>query len=197
MKGLLTKGNGDGVNDEKIVALFWNRDESALAETEKRYGDYCLYIAENVLRNARDAEECVNDALLAAWNSIPPNRPDNFRVYLGALVRNAALDVWRRGNAKKRKAASVASLEELGELASAFNVEDAVGAKELSRLISDYLTTLDETERKVFVRRYWCYEPIEAISARYGFGKSKVKMMLKRTRDGLAAYLKKEGHYEY
>lgn len=185
------------MEDREIVALFWNRDESALAESEERYGDYCLYIAKNVLRNARDAEECVNDALLAAWNSIPPNRPDNLRVYLGTLVRNYALDVWRRKNSQKRKTASVASLEELGELASAFNVEDAVSAKELSRHISDYLKTLEETERKIFVRRYWCYESIEAICSRYGFGKSKVKMMLKRTRDGLAAYLKKAGNYGY
>ena len=185
------------MNDESIVALFWKRDESALAETEKRYGAYCSYIAKNVLRDAHDAEECVNDALLAAWDSIPPNRPENFRVYLGALVRNAALDTLRRRNAAKRKPVSVGSLDELGEIASAFDVDDAVGANELSRLISDYLMTLDETERAVFVRRYWSYEPLDMICRRYGFGKSKVKMILKRARDGLAAYLKKEGHYEY
>ncbi len=185
------------MEDREIVALARRRDPAAAEAMQEKYGALLRALAGRILYDARDAEECVNDALLAVWNSIPPNRPDNFRVYLGALVRNAALDVWRRGNAKKRKAASVASLEELGELASAFDVEDAVGAKELSRLISDYLTTLDETERKVFVRRYWCYEPIEAICKRYGFGKSKVKMMLKRTRDGLAAYLRKEGNYEY
>ena len=185
------------MNDENIVALFWNRDESAVAEAQKQYGDYCLYIADNVLHDARDAEECVDDALLAAWNSIPPNRPESFRVYLGTLVRNAALDRWRRGNAKKRKQASVSSLEELQELASACDVEQTVGANELSRLITEYLNTLGEIERSVFVRRYWCYESIESICERYGFGKSKVKMMLKRMRDDLAAYLKKEGHYGY
>ena len=144
--------------------------------------------------DARDAEECVDDALLAAWNSIPPNRPESFRVYLGTLVRNAALDRWRRGNAKKRKQASVSSLEELQELASACDVEQTVGANELSRLITDYLNTLGEIERSVFVRRYWCYEPIETICKRYGFGKSKVKMMLKRTRDKLAKRLREEGY---
>ncbi|MBR5942360.1 MAG: sigma-70 family RNA polymerase sigma factor [Clostridia bacterium] len=184
------------MNDEAIVALFWNRDESALSEAQKQYGEYCLYIARNVLSDECDAEECVNDALLAAWDSVPPNRPDNFKVYFGTLVRNAALDRWRRKNTRKRKAA-VSSLDELGALASEFSVEQAVGANELARLISDYLLSLGETERKIFVRRYWSYESIDSICERYGFGKSKVKMMLKRTRDGLAAYLKKEGHYEY
>lgn len=185
------------MEDEVIVGMFWNRDESALAETEKRYGDYCLSIAANVLRDDGAAEECVNDALLAAWESIPPKRPENLKAYLGMLIRHAAVDRARRGNARKRCPAAVESYEELGEIAAAFDVEQTVGARELSRSITDYLRTLDEDERNVFIRRYWYYDSIAAICERFGFGKSRVKMMLKRTRDSLAEYLKKEGHYEY
>ncbi|MBO4583538.1 MAG: sigma-70 family RNA polymerase sigma factor [Clostridia bacterium] len=184
------------MEDEVIVGMFWNRDENAVAEAEKRYGDYCLRIAENVLRNKSDAEECVNDALLAAWENIPPKRPENLKAYLGMLARSAAVDRARRLNARKRRPRSVESYEELGEIADAFDVERTVGARELSRLITDYLRALEETERNVFIRRYWYYDSIAAICERYGFGKSRVKMMLKRTRDSLTEYLKKEGSYE-
>ncbi|MBO4584627.1 MAG: sigma-70 family RNA polymerase sigma factor [Clostridia bacterium] len=185
------------MNDETIVGLFWNRDESALAEAQEQYGAYLLYIARNLLRDEHDAEECLNDALLAAWDSIPPNRPENLKTYLGMLARDAAINVLRRRNAKKRKAESVGSLEELTELASACTVESALGERELARLISAYVRSLGEPERGVFVRRYWYYDSIESICDMYGFGKSKVKMMLKRTRDGLAAFLKEEGNYEF
>lgn len=184
------------MNDESIVALFWSRDESAVAEAQKQYGSYCRYIAENVLGDARDAEECVNDAMLSAWNSIPPKRPENLKAYLGMLVRNASVNRRLRNNAKKRLPKSIESLEELGEIGAIRDVEQDVRARELSRVISDYVRSLDKTERNVFIRRYWYYDSVDEICERYGFGKSKVKMMLKRTRDGLAAYLKKDDNYE-
>ncbi|MBO4453309.1 MAG: sigma-70 family RNA polymerase sigma factor [Clostridia bacterium] len=185
------------MEDEAIVNMFWNRDESAVAEAEKRYGGYCLHIAGNVLRDSHDAEECLNDALLAAWESIPPNRPANLKAYLGILVRNAALDRSRRSAAQKRRPEALESIEELGDLADAFDVERIADANELSRLITAYLRTLGAAERRVFIRRYWYYESIAEISERYGFTQGKVKMMLKRTRDSLADFLKKEDNYEY
>ncbi len=185
-----------GVNDESIVALFWNRDESAVAEAQKQYGAYCRYIAENVLGDERDAEECVNDALLSAWNSIPPKRPENLKAYLGMLVRNASVNRRLRNNAKKRLPKSLDSLDELGEIAAFRDVDGEVGARELARLISDFVRSLGTTERNVFIRRYWYYDSIDEICKRCGFGKSKVKMMLKRTRDSLAEYLKEEADYE-
>ena len=185
------------MEDEAIVNMFWNRDESAVAEAEKRYGGYCLHIAGNVLRDSHDAEECLNDALLAAWESIPPNRPANLKAYLAALARNAALDRSRRSAAQKRRPETLESLEELSELAAAFDVEKIADSRELSRLIAAHLRTLGEAERRVFIRRYWHYESIAEIAARYGFSKGKVKMMLKRTRDSLADFLKKEDNYEY
>ena len=185
------------MNDEAIVAMFWNRDENAVAEAEKRYGGYCLHIAKNVLCDDGAAEECVNDALLAAWESMPPKRPENLKAYLGMLIRHAAVDRSRRGTARKRSPDSLESLDELGELAAASDVEQTVGARELSQLITDFLRSQGEDERNVFIRRYWYYDSIDAISERFGFGKSKVKMMLKRTRDSLAEFLRREGRYEY
>lgn len=185
------------MKDEAIVKLFWNRDESAVAEAEKQYGGYCLRIAENVLRDAHDAEECFNDALLAAWESIPPNRPANLKAYLGILVRNAALDRSRRSGAQKRRPETLESLEELGDIAAAFDVEKIADANELSRLITAHLRTLGADERRVFIRRYWHYDSIGAIAERYGFTQGKVKMMLKRTRASLAEFLKREDNYEY
>lgn len=184
------------MDNETIIGLFWDRDETALAQVREHYGAYMLYIARNLLRDDRDVEECMNDVLLTAWHSIPPNRPKNLKTYLGILIREAAIGVLRRKNAKKRRAQSIGSLEELTGLASKCTVESEIGAQELSRMISDYVRSLGEAERNVFVRRYWHCDTIEAICDMYGFGKSKVKMMLKRTRDGLAEYLKKEGNYE-
>lgn len=185
------------MEDEVIVSLFLNRDENAVAQAQKQYGDYCLYIARNLLRDERDAEECLNDALLAAWESIPPQQPENLKNYLAKLVHRYAVDRLRSINAQKRRPNSASSLDEIQELVADCGAELAISELELSQLISDFLRSASETERNVFIRRYWYYDSIDAICRRYGFGKSKVKMMLKRMRDSLAAYLKKEGHYGY
>ena len=182
------------MRDETIVRKFWDRNEDAVTEAKKHYDAYCLYIAENILFNKQDAEECFNDALLAAWNSIPPQRPENLKTYLGKLTREIAIDRWRKNKAQKRAAAEpILSFDELEDMLGAGSVEEAVEDKELARHISAFLRTLRKTERNVFVRRYWFCDPIEKIGERYGFSKGKVAMMLKRTRDRLAEYLKKEG----
>ena len=179
-----------------IYDLYFARDEEAIRQTEKKYGRYCFKIAYDILCNREDAGECVNDALLSAWNSIPPKRPENLKAYLGMLVRNASVNRRLRNNAKKRLPKSLGSLEELGEIAAFRDVDGEVGARELARLISEYVRSLGTTERNVFIRRYWYYDSIDEICKRCGFGKSKVKMMLKRTRDSLAEYLKEEADYE-
>ena len=183
------------MNDEALIQRFWDREETAIQAAKKQYEPYCLYIAQNVLRNRQDAEECLNDALLAAWNSIPPQRPQNLKTYLGKLTRELAVDRWRRNRAQKRITPdSVAPLDELEELVGESRVEETAEAAELSQLISRFLRTLPETERSLFIRRYWYYDSIEQICKRYGFGKSKVTVALMRTRNKLAAYLKKEGY---
>lgn len=185
------------MNDSEIVRLFLDRDESAPAEAQKVYGEYCRCIARNVLRDDRDVEECVNDALLAAWESIPPHRPENFKTYLGKLVREFAVDCRRRNSAQKRDPGSVASLDELEGIVADCGADKIFSELELANLISGFLRSASETERNVFIRRYWFYDSIDAISRRYGMGESRVKMILKRVRDRLAVCLKKEGYNGY
>ncbi len=182
------------MDDRAIVEKFLARDEDAVREAQQRYGAYCLSVADNVLGNRQDAEECLSDALLAAWNSIPPHEPENLRTYLGKLVRETAINRRKRNARQKRiRAEDTCPLDELEELVADGSVGDAVEEEELSRAISRFLWSVGETKRNVFIRRYWYCDSVPSICARYGFGKSKVLMMLKRTRDDLAAYLKKEG----
>ena len=183
------------MDDGRIVELFLARDESALALAAEKYGSRLLALARNILGDPGEAEECLNDALLAAWNSIPPQKPENLKTYLGKLIREIAVDRWRRNTAQKRVSpASIVSLDELEEMIGAGSVEEAAEEAELSRLISDFLRTLRETERTLFVRRYWYYDSIQQICERSGFSKSRVSVTLLRTRKKLAAYLKKEGY---
>ena len=183
------------MNDDVFVRRFRDRNESVLADTKDLYGSYCHAIAWNILRDEQDAEECVNEALLAAWNSIPPQQPENLKIYLGKLSREIAIDRWRKKHAQKRiPASALLCLDELEEVVGTSQVETSVEVEALSRQISVFLRSLRETERNVFVRRYWYCDSVENICTRYGFGKSKVLMMLKRTRDRLAEYLKKEGY---
>lgn len=182
------------MKDDEITELFWNRDEDAISEAEKKYKGYCTYIAVNLLHDAGSAEECFNDVLLAAWNSIPPQRPKNLKTYLGKLTREAAVDRVRKRTAKKRFFEPASSLDELEEVIGGCDVESAICEEELSRLVSAFLRALGEDERNIFIRRYWFFDPAKEICARYGFTQSKVLVSLKRTRDKLAEYLKKEGY---
>ncbi len=183
------------MDDQVIVQMFWDRDEDAVAITKRKYDDYCMYIANNVLHDRQESEECVNDALLAAWESIPPNRPNNLRTYLGKLTREIAINRWKKNNRKKRMRSDVVkSLDEIEEIVSGGDLGSDLEEEELSREISRFLFSIDEAKRNVFIRRYWHYDSIKSICARYGYGKSRVLMMLKRTRDDLAEYLKKEGY---
>lgn len=183
------------MEDAQIVGMFFDRDEDAISETKKKYSDYCSYIAGNLLCDERDVQECVSDVLLSAWNSIPPHRPENLKTYIGKLTRESAVDFLRRNSAGKRVSAEATTpLDELEEVIGDHGVEEALEKKELSRLISSFLRTLREEERNVFVRRYWYYDPVKEICRRYDIGQSKVLVTLKRTRDKLALYLKKEGY---
>ena len=183
------------MRDDEIVKLFWERNEQAITEAKDQYAQYCLYIAENVLHDRQDSEECLNDVLFQAWKSIPPERPMNLKTYLGKLTRNAAVDCLRKKCAAKRiPAGMMTPLDELEEVIGDSDVESAIQAEELSHLISLFLRGVREEERNVFLRRYWYYDSVKEIQDRYGYRKSKVLVMLKRTRDKLAQYLKKEGY---
>ena len=182
------------MEDREIVELFWQRDEAAVAETQRKYGRYCFSIALNVLGREEDAREVVNDACLGAWNAIPPHRPELLSAFLGKITRRLALKKLRERTAAKRIGGeAAASLEELDEcIPSSLRTEESVEAAELTRAIDRFLETLPAEERRVFLRRYWFFDSIEAICSRCGFSQSKVKSMLSRTRKKLLLWLRKE-----
>ncbi|MBE6611943.1 MAG: RNA polymerase sigma factor [Ruminococcaceae bacterium] len=183
------------MEDYQIVALFWQRDESALRAVSDKYSGYCRKIAHNILSDPQDAEECVNDTWLAAWNSIPPHRPLVLSAYLAKLTRRIAGHRWQSRHADKRGGGEYAlALEELSEcLCSDSTVESAMDDAALAELIGRFVSALPDTERRVFISRYFAAESIGSIAARFGFRSSKVKSMLMRTRNKLRETLKEEG----
>ena len=183
------------MTDESIVISFWKRDEAALAESKKAYGRYCFYIAQKILNCTEDSEECLDDVLLAAWNSIPPQRPNNLKTYLGKITRETAIDMLRKRTAKKRvPSEAIVALDELEEIIGENDADLSMKEQELSKCISCFLRKLPQDDRIIFIRRYWYYDSIEDLCKRFDYGKSRVLMKLKRTRDKLAKYLEKEGY---
>lgn len=182
------------MEDSEIVERYWKRDAAAIAETERKYGRFCLSIACNILHDPEDARECVNDTYLGAWNAIPPHRPENLPAFLGKITRRLALNKRREQLAQKRGGgAAELSVEELEEcIPNRQSIDESVEAAELTEIVNAFLETLSVQERRVFLRRYWYCDAIRDISIRYGYRESKVKMMLKRTRDKLRDCLRKE-----
>lgn len=184
------------MDDLKIIDLFLNRDESALEVLSEKYGNYCMKISHNILRDCADSEENVNDTYMQVWNSIPPQKPQNLMAFIGKLARNLALNKLKAKNAEKRNpAGGLLSLGELDECTPAdICVENEADIKNLSRHISDFLYTQKEDSRNVFVRRYFYCDNIGDIADRFSFTPSKVKSMLMRTREKLKVSLQKEGY---
>ena len=183
------------MDDETIVGLYWTRQESAIAESERKYGNYCRAIADNILHSREDSEECVSDTWLHAWNAIPPKRPAVLSAFLGKITRNLALDCWKLQHAEKRGGGSVAlALDELAEcIPSGGGLERVLDEKELSSTLDAFLRTLPERECSMFLRRYWFVDGIEAIALRFSVKPNTVKSILFRTREKLRAYLQQEG----
>ncbi len=183
------------MEDSEIVDLYWAKSERAIEETKKKYSQYCHAIAYNVLSNAADADECVNDLYLAAWNSIPPNRPAILSTFLGKLTRRIAIDKYRRRSAKMRGGGEAECVwEELSEcIESEHNVEREAEAKELADRLASFVSALPDGERRVFVCRYWYFDSIKTICTQFGYSESKTKSMLFRTRKKLLRCLKEEG----
>ena len=183
------------MEDQKIIALYWERSENAISETAQKYGSYCHYIAKNILQNEEDAAECVNDAWLRAWNAIPPARPNHLRTFLGKIVRNLALNRWETESAEKRGGGAIPQvLEELHECLPAEDFsEQVVDKMVLQALMNKFLSSLKPDARKIFVRRYWYFSSIREIAEEYGMTESKVTVTLCRTRQKLAQLLEKEG----
>jgi RNA polymerase sigma-70 factor (ECF subfamily) len=182
------------LDDGAIVDLFVSRDETAIAEAKHKYGKRLFITAMNILHSGEDAEECVSDALLKAWESIPPNRPQFLGAYLSKITRNRSLNVWEAKNAAKRGGGVVTLLGELEEAVPSCNTtEKAYDAALTTEAINSFLAKTDKTVRVLFVLRYFYGESINGISARLNMHESKIKSTLFRLRKKLRAHLEEEG----
>ena len=183
------------MDDSKIIELFYAREEQAIVELSKKYGAVCSKVAGNILSNSLDAEECVNDAYLGAWNTIPPQRPAPLLAYICRIVRNLSIMRYHSNTAAKRNSFYDVALDELEEcLASAASVEAEISAKELSGLLDRFLETLDEENRVMFMRRYWYSDPVSDIAKSFHMSSNTVSVRLSRLRGRLKKFLKKEGY---
>lgn len=183
------------MEDQKIIQLYWERSEQALSETAEKYGEYCFSISYGVLRNREDADECVSDTWLRAWNAMPPQRPAALQPFLAKITRNLSLDRYRRKKALFRGGGQVPLvLEELERAApSAPSAEEAVGESELAAALERFLWNLEEEKRQVFLLRYWFFYSDGEIARQLGVTRGKVSSMLHRLRTALRQHLEKEG----
>lgn len=182
------------MEDREIIGLYWERSEEAVSATAEKYGGYCRAIAYNILRSDADAEECVNDTYLGAWNAIPPGKPENLAAFLGKITRNTALNRRRQAKTKKRGGGQVElALSELEECVPAvISVEQSMEDSALTAILDRFLYAQEQPKRNIFIRRYWYLSPIRDIAREYGMSQSKVKSMLFRMRKELKATLEKE-----
>ena len=181
------------MEDTQIIELYFARDEQAISETDMKYGRLCFSVANNILANDEDSKECVNDTYLSVWNKIPPTRPSHFTAFLCKIVRNLSLKKLEFATAMKRNPDVMVSFEELESVLKDERIAPGVEDEYLGSLISDFLRTEKEDARNVFLRKYWFFDSVSDIAARYGFNENKVKSMLFRARSRLREYLKKEG----
>ncbi len=183
------------MNDDAIIRLYWNRDETAITETSRKYGNYCFSIAYNILYNKEDSEECVNDTYSRAWNTIPPQKPSVFSSFIGRIVRNISLDRYRKNLAEKRGGNVIpVLLDEIGEIASdSPSPEDDVVRNELAKAINDFLYDLPLEKRVMIVRRYWYADDIKSIALRLGTSENNISASIRRIRIKLRDYLLARG----
>lgn len=182
------------MEDSQIIELYWQRSESAIQETSRKYGKLCRRIAINIVGNFSDAEECENDTYVATWNAIPPARPNIFSAFLSKIARNIALNRYEYNRAQKRNNEFDLILSELEEcIADKNTVEKAYEEGVVAAIIDEFLEGLSQEKRVIFVRRYWYSDPVKDIARRMQVSESKVKTVLFRTRKELQKYLADRG----
>jgi RNA polymerase sigma-70 factor (ECF subfamily) len=186
---------GKRMDDATIVRLFWDRDEQAISAAADKYGSYCTAIATNILGNREDAEECVNDTYLNAWDSMPPHRPGVLAAFLGKITRNLSFDRYRHNTADKRGGGETAAvLDELLEIVSdTDSVEQEIDRKELVKAIDAFLAALSADKRGIFICRYWYFDSISTIASNFGMTENNVSVHLNRIRLKLHNYLLERG----
>lgn len=182
------------MEDSQIIALFWMRNEQAIRETEKKYGSTCRRIAMNILSCREDAEECVNDACLAVWNRIPPERPVSLMAYLGRIVRNLSISRFRSEHAQKRNRGMEILLSELEDcLPASGGVEEVMDRKVLGQIISRFLDGLPKEDRILFIRRYWYGDRVADLARQSGRSPNQMAQRMRKLRKLLRAALEQEG----
>lgn len=182
------------IEDEKIIDLFFERSEQGIRELDKKYGKVFFKLSYNIVNNRQDAEECVNDAYLGAWNAIPPARPDPLLTYICKIVRNVSLKSYHRKEAAKRSGSHTVAMEEIEAcIASPNTVESEFEAKELARIIEGFLETLNSENRVIFVRRYWFAESCRDIAELVGLTEKNITVRLTRLRKKMRDFLTERG----
>lgn len=180
------------LSDDEIIALYWARNENAIKHTDDKYRAYLLKIANNILKDMQDSEECLNDTYLSAWNTIPPERPYLLKAYLSAIIRNQSLMVGRRQKAQKRAAISQAvSLSELEDVLA--DVRETDDAHMLAMVIESYIASLDKDQRYIFLGRYYFGKSIDDIASEMGVSRSKVSKQIAYIKQTLHEKLQEEG----
>lgn len=169
------------MEDSEIIALYFARDERAITETDTRYGALCRTVSMRIVGDSRDAEECVSDTYMKAWNSIPPQKPDSLGAFLGRIARNISLDCFRRKQARKRQGETI-PFEELSECLPDNSGAEADMNAAVAQSLNEFLAGLPQEQRVYFMRRYYMGEPLNLIAERYGISANKLGVMMHRLR---------------
>ena len=178
------------IDDEKIIELFFERSEQGIQELDIKYGKVCHKLSYNIVSNRQDAEECVNDSYLGAWNAIPPAKPDPLLTYICKIVRNISLKIYYRKEAAKRSSHYTIAMEEIEACIAAPNtVEAEIEARELAHIIESFLDTLTMENRIIFMRRYWFYDSCKDIAEFVGLTEKNISVRLTRIRQKMKDYL--------
>ena len=178
------------IDDEKIIEMFFERSEQGIRELDNKYGAVCHSLSYNIVNSRQDAEECVNDAYLGVWNTIPPTRPNPLLSYIAKIVRNISLKSYWRKEADKRSGQYTIALQEIeGCIADSKTVEDEIEARELARIIEEFLDTLTVENRVIFMRRYWFADSYKDIAELVGISEKNISVRLTRIREKMKQYL--------
>lgn len=183
------------MDDNSIIQMYWDRNDQAIRATSEKYGHYCKAIAKNILNNEEDAQECVNDTYLNAWNSMPSHWPEQLATFLGKITRNISFNKYKHNHAEKRGSGEIVLvLDELSDCVSdTDNVEQIIDRQELIKAINTFARSLSTEKRNIFVRRYWYADSVSGIAKDYGMLQGSVSKILERTRKQLKTYLLERG----
>jgi RNA polymerase sigma-70 factor (ECF subfamily) len=189
------KQNEAFLEDDAIVELYWERNEKAISETDKKYGRYLYTIAYNILHERLDCEECLNDTYLGTWNTIPPTRPTAFQVFISKIARNVAVDKYRERSANKRiPSEMIVSLDEIGDaITYDESIEESEAFKVVVGILNDYLKSVDAQKQLMFVCRYYYFDKVDDIASMMGLSSRSVFRTLAAMREELKERLQKEG----